>query len=259
VQPPDRANTIWGHFIAEKQSALAFVGGLLFPSSFTHQGAIMAKLPFILGLSCLALLPATAFAEDQPTGPAEPAAAAEATFETLSVEQLATILTEAGAEDVTPSATEKVVQFKSGGRNFFVSLSGCDEATAVCSVVAIGRAIKAKLPLEVLNKLNERYSGLISATRLNETSFKMVHASVVSGGVTKSNVAVNIVWYVNESPQFESFIKSQLVAEAFGKRPDIQNLSEGLPLGDVVLSPDEVNTLVDALHVPSPATRMKVK
>jgi hypothetical protein len=219
----------------------------------------MAKLPLILGLTCLALFPAPAFAEDQPTGPAEPAAAAEETIESLNVDQLTTILTEAGAEDVTPSTTEKVVQFKSGGRNYFVSLSVCDDATAVCSVITIGRAIKAKLPLEVLNKLNERYNGLISATRLNDTSFKMVHSSVVGGGVTKSNVAVNIVWYVNETPQFETFVKSQLVAEAFGKRPDIQDLGAGLPLGDVVLSPDDVDTLVDTLRVPSAATHMKVK
>lgn len=219
----------------------------------------MAKLPLILGLSCLALFPALALAEDQPTGPAEPAAAAEETIESLSVEQLTAILTEAGAEDVTPSTTEKIVRFKSGGRNYFVSLNVCDEATAVCSVVAIGRAVKARLPLEVLNKLNERYNGLISATRMNDTTFKMVHATVVGGGVTKSNVAVNIVWYVNESPQFEAFIKSQLVAEAFGKRPDIQNLGAGLPLGDVVLSADDMDTLVGTLRVPSAATRMKAK
>jgi len=78
----------------------------------------MAKLPLILGLSCLALFQAPAFAEDQPTGPAT---AAEETVESLSLEQLTTILTQAGAEEVTPSATEKVVQFKSGGRNYFVS------------------------------------------------------------------------------------------------------------------------------------------
>jgi len=217
----------------------------------------MTKLPLILGLSILALFPAPAIAEDQPTGPAVPAAPVEELIESLSVEQLTAILTEAGAEDVTPSATGKVVLFKSGGRNYFVALNVCDEAADVCTVITIGRAIKAKLPLEVLNKLNERYNGLVSSTRLNETSFKMVHASVVGGGVTKSNVAVNIVWYVNETPQFESFIKSQLVAEAFGKRPDIQNLGAGLPLGDVVLTPDEVNTLADSLRVPSAATRMK--
>jgi hypothetical protein len=219
----------------------------------------MAKLPLILGLSCLALFPALAFAEDQPTGPAEPATAAEETIESLDIDQLTAIITEAGAENVTPSATERIVRFTSGGRNYFVSLNVCDEATGVCSVVTIGRAIKARLPLEVLNKLNERYNGLISATRMTDTTFKMVHASVVGGGVTKSNVAVNIVWYVNETPQLETFIKSQLVAEAFGKRPDVQNLGAGLPLGDVVLSPDDVNTLVDSLRVPSAATRMKAK
>lgn len=219
----------------------------------------MAKLPLLLGLPFLALLTAPAFAEDQPTGPAEPATAAEETIESLNMEQLTEILTEAGAEGVTPSTTEKVVRFTSGGRNYFVSLNVCDEASGACSVVTVGRAIKARLPLEVLNKLNDRYNGLIAATRLNDSSFKMVHATVVGGGVTKSNVAVNIVWYVNETPQFETFIKSQLVAEAFGKRPDIQNLGEGLPLGDVVLSPDDVDSLVDTLRVPSAATHMKPK
>ena len=49
------------------------------------------------------------------------------------------------------------------------------------------------------------------------------------------------------------------MAEAFGKRPDIQNLGAGLPLGEVVLSADDMDTLVDTLRVPSAATRMKAK
>lgn len=219
----------------------------------------MAKLPLILGLSCLALFSPPVFAEDQPTGPIEPAATADQTIQSLTIDELATILAEAGAEDVTPSVQDKTVQFKSGGRNYFVTLSACDEATGVCSVVAIGRAIKAKLPLEILNKLNERYKGLASATRLNDTAFKIVHAMIVGGGVTKNNVAVNIVWYVNETPQFEAFVKSQLVAEAFGKRPDVQDVSAGLPLGDIVLSSDEMNALAASLRMPSLVSRMKVK
>lgn len=221
----------------------------------------MAKFPFLIGLSCLAWFSAPAFAEDQPTGPAEPGAAPEETIQNLSIDGLAAILTEAGAEDVTQSDADKVVRFKSGGRNYVVSLSVCEEATGLCSVVTIGRGIKAKLPIEVLNKLNLQYNGLLTATRLSDTTFRMVHATVLGGGVLKSNVAVNLVWYVNETPQFEAFIKSQLVAEAFGRRPDIQNVSENskLPLGDIVLSAEEMSTLAGTLGTKPSGTRMQQK
>lgn len=214
----------------------------------------------LIGLSCAALLSASAFAEDQPTGPAETDPnAPEETIQNVSLDGLAAILTEAGAEEVTQSAEDKIVRFQSGGRNYFVALSACEEASGLCSVVTVGRAIKAKLPLEVLNRLNQQYNGLVSATRLSETTFRMVHATVLGGGVLKTNVAVNIVWYVNETPQFEAFIKSQLVAEAFGRRPDVQNVSENakLPLGDIVLSPDEMRALAGSLNAKPSGTHMK--
>lgn len=220
----------------------------------------MSKLSFALGFSCFALLAFSARAEDLPAvPPAAPEPQIEELIEAITIESVSAILVEAGAEDVKPSSQEKVVLFKSGSRNYFVALNVCEEATHLCSVVSIGRAIKAKLPLEVLNKINEKYNGLVAATRISDSSFKMVHATVVGGGVTKNNIAVNLVWYVNETPEFETFIKSQLIAEATRARPDVQNVSAGLPLGDVVLAPGEISALVEKLHLPTKQTLMKVK
>ena len=218
----------------------------------------MLRQTLALGLACGSLLMSTALAEDKPEA-AAPEAAAEPLVEGLTVSSLAAILTEAGAEEVTPATDERVVRFKSSGRNFFVTLGACDEQTELCGLATIGRVLKAKLPIEVLNKVNRKYDGLVSAARVKEDSFRLVHSTIIAGGVSAKNIAVNLVWYVNESPEFETFIKSQLVAENPASRPDLQNVSAGWPIGDVVLSPEEISRLAEKLHLPSKTGKMRVK
>ncbi|MEQ1752676.1 MAG: YbjN domain-containing protein [Micropepsaceae bacterium] len=218
----------------------------------------MLRKMFTLAVAGSSLLAASAVADDKPAAPA-PEATTEALIEGLTPASLAGILTEAGAEEVTPSTEGNVVRFKSSGRNYFVTLGACDEASGTCALATIGRVLKAKLPIEVLNRINAKYDGLISAARVSDASFRLVHSTIISGGVTTKNLAVNLVWYVNETPEFESFIKSQLVAENPASRPDLQNVSAGLPLGDVVLTPDELKSLTDKLNFRVKQTSMKLK
>lgn len=218
----------------------------------------MLRKMFTLAVAGSSLLAAPAVADDKPAVPA-PGAATEALIESLTPASLAGVLSEAGAEEVTPSTEDNVVRFKSSGRNYFVTLGACDEASGGCALATIGRVLKARLPIEVLNKVNAKYDGLISASRVNDASFKLVHSTIISGGVSTKNLAVNLVWYVNESPEFEAFIKSQLVAENPASRPDLQNVGAGLPLGDVVLTPDELKSLTDKLNFPVKPASMKLK
>lgn len=222
----------------------------------------MLRQTLAVGLACGSLLVTTATADNKPEAAAPDAApevAAEPLIEGLTLTSLAAILTEAGAEEVTPAAEENVVRFKSAGRNFFVTLGACDEQAGLCGMATIGRVLKAKLPIEVLNKINRKYDGLIAAARVNEASFRLVHSTIIAGGVSSKNIAVNLVWYVNESPEFETFIKSQLVAENPASRPDLQNVSAGWPIGDVVLSPEEISSLTEKLNFPSKTGKMRVK
>lgn len=164
-------------------------------------------------------------------------------IQNLTLDQLAAILQDAGAEEVTPSPADRAVRFKSGKRNFLVTLSACNDKGEECAVVTIGRGVKAKLPLEVLNRLNDRYGGLIAASRVNDEAFRMLHATIIRGGVTKTNLAINLVWFVNESEAFATFISAQLVAEG---GPEA---TRPVALGEVVLTPGQMESLMGSSRV----------
>lgn len=192
--------------------------------------------------------------------PAEPPPAdpANTVVESLTMESLAAILQEAGAEEVTPSAAEKFVRFKSGTRNFLVTLSSCNEKGEECALVTIGRGVKSRLPLEVLNKLNGRYRGLIAANRGTEDTFTLFHATILSGGVTRKNIAVNLVWFVNESQAFADFIQSQHVASADPSAKTMPPPAGASPLlGEVILSAQDMEQMLDGTRFPLAAQDLK--
>lgn len=217
----------------------------------------LCKPAAIFGLTFSASL---AWADDA-TAPATAPIAPEAVevLESLTLERLSAILMEAGAEDVKPGEGSNVLTFKSGARNYIVILSECDETAKNCSLAAIGRAIKAKLPLEVLNKVNDRYGGLVSASRIDENTIALFHATILGGGVTANNIAINMVWYVNETPQFENFIKSQLVATAPSVPSINQQVSADLPLRDVPMSLGAIASMTRTLHLPKKSEPLKLK
>ncbi len=200
-----------------------------------------SALALTLALAWLASAP-HAMADDAAKPEAPPAAepAAEDVILNLTLDRLAAILQEAGAEEVTPFPGERTVRFKSSNRNFLVTLSSCNDNGEECALVTIGRGVKAKLPLEVLNKLNDHYGGLIAASRVNDETFRILHASIIRGGVTKTNVAITLVWFVNESDAFASFINAQLVADGGSTSgPD-----RPVQLGEVVLTPAQMADLM---------------
>lgn len=205
----------------------------------------------------LALSAGPGWADDAPAKGSDPLAPeAVEVLESLTLERMSAILIEAGAEDVKPGKNPNILTFKSGARSYIVVLSECDETGKNCALATIGRAIKAKLPLEVLNKVNDRYSGLVSASRIDENTIALFHAAIVGGGVTANNIAINMVWYVNETPQFEEFIKSQLVAST---PSTTQQVSADLSLGDAPMSLGAIANLTKALHLPKKTEQMKLK
>lgn len=155
------------------------------------------------------------------------------------------------AQAVTPFPAERTVRFKSSSRNFLISLSSCNDNGEECAVVTIGRGVRARVPLEVLNRLNDSYGGLIAASRVSDETFRILHASIIRGGVTKTNIAITLVWFMNESDAFASFINAQLMADGSGASAS----HTPVQLGDVVLAPAQTAILMAPLASPSPAAR----
>ena len=198
-------------------------------------------------------------ADTSPSEGAPPETETVEILESITLEQMSAILIEAGAEDVKPGKDPKVLTFKSSAKNYVVIISECDETGKSCALVTIGRAIKAKLPLEVLNKLNDRYSGLISAMRIDQDTIALFHAAIIGGGVTASNIAINMVWYVNETPQFEAFITSQLVATAPAVTSPSRQASAALSFVEAPLSLGTIANLTKALNLPKKNQPLKLK
>jgi hypothetical protein len=200
-----------------------------------------------------------ALAESVAPAAPPPADPSSTVVESLTLDSLAAILQDAGAEEVTPSAAERFVRFKSGTRNFVVTLNSCNEKGEECSLVTIGRGVKSRLPLEVLNKLNGRYRGLIAANRGAEDTFTLFHATILSGGVTRKNIAVDLVWFVNESQAFADFIQSQLVASADPSAKTTEPAGAPQLLGEVILSAHDMQLIQEGTGFPDAAQLLKFK
>jgi hypothetical protein len=219
----------------------------------------MPRKAVIAAVLAVAAFSHASWAESVAPAAPPPADPASTVVESLTVDTLATILQDAGAEEVAPSAAERFVRFKSGTRNFLVALSSCNEKGEECALVTIGRGVKSKLPLEVLNKLNGRYRGLIAANRGAEDTFTLFHASILSGGVTRKNIAVNLVWFVNESQAFADFIQSQLVASIDPSAKAIASTDTPQLLGEFILSAHDMKQLLEDTGFPDAAQKLKFK
>ena len=118
-------------------------------------------------------------------------------MEALTPANVSEILTELGAQEVGSRDVDKkkVVDFKSGDMTFHILLVACETRSDGCLAMVMATAFdpgQTSYSLESFNSFNREYP-FVSAIKLEGNKYAVTRMLVVEGGVTKKNIAVNIV------------------------------------------------------------------
>jgi hypothetical protein len=171
---------------------------------------------------CLAVTAAVALAAGAPAFAAEPPEPPitnpASIVDSADPEQMAQMMRELGAQQVQVREVEgqKVVTFFYGEVPYNIGFSVCDirpgKCLAATMIVVVNLGTATVPPLESLNTVN---SGMfVTAVKLDANRFAVGRVSILDGGVTKKNLAINAGSFV---VTFQALIKAldeQVVASA---------------------------------------------
>lgn len=176
-------------------------------------------------------------------------------MELLTVANIKDLLTELGAQGVESQedGKNKSVAFKDGETPFHIILIGCEEQPGGCLGMVILVAIDAgstNHPLESFNSFNTGNS-FMTAMKLDGNKYAVTRMVVTEGGVTKKNVAVNIVNFAVAPELIMKHLASQIVAGVQQDGAQLQTASTGTSRAQPIrLSPAELARIAGLQHLP---------
>lgn len=195
---------------------------------------------------CFALAAAAAFTAGQAVAaepPELPLSNPNAVWDSISVENIAEILREVGAQqvEVHQDGANKVVTFVDGNLPYNLAPAVCQVRPGKCvgMILLVGLDMgTTKIPLESINKQNSS-NLFVSFSKPEDSKIVIGRALLVDGGATKKNVAMNIVVFAAVVPEAIKGLSAQVIASA---GPQFKQTAYGArqPLRPVFLTPSEV-------------------
>jgi hypothetical protein len=153
------------------------------------------------------------------------------------------VLTELGAQNIEQrnSDGDQIVKFTDAGIPYNFVLM-CDAGVCTGLFMVVGMITdKNKYPLELLNASNKK-NPFLTVTQQDEDRILFARILVTDGGVSKKNLAVNIVGFAFAVQESLKYLTTQLVASyQQGGPAQYQRASLGMsPPRPVFLSPQEI-------------------
>lgn len=176
----------------------------------------------------------------------------------LSAEGMTALLTELGAQKIQvleETAKSKRMVFFDGDVPFNASIELCDLRPGKCVALLIIVIMDggSGIPLETINKSNES-NLFITAIKGPDGKIAFGRVTVVDGGVTKQNLAMNVASFVVTFQQKLKALQNQVVASA-GTSNAYLSSNAPTPLRPVFATPQEFERFKAALLKPATTLR----
>lgn len=182
-----------------------------------------------------------------------------AQIENLTAENVSAILQEVGAQQIEThqDGGKTIVTFKDGEIPYNLGFALCNirPGTCLALVMVVGFDPGAThYPLELFNAFNKD-NAFVSAVALDGNRFAVSRMLFTDGGVSRKNVAMNIVNFAAAPQVIMKFLASQIVAGADRATPaPFQQVSGGAnAVRPVALAPRDMVAILNAQQFPDGA------
>jgi hypothetical protein len=180
----------------------------------------------------------------------------DSNVEFLTAPMIGEMLTQLGASDVQLSeeGKNKLIKFKDVDKPLLIALVGCDVKPEGCLGMVMFAGMDpgtTKYPLESFNAFNQKQN-FVTSFKLDDNKYAVTRLVISEGGVTKKNLAVNIVNFAAAPNEIMKFLNSQIVAGLQEGNPQFQTASLSVtPSRVVALAPLEIAKFVASIQMPN--------